>query len=276
MLYSPQHLQNLLDSSDYDLVQAQLDPMQSADVAELIDQLPHTYQAVAFRLLPKDKALRVYEHLPGDVQQHLLADLRQPEVLDIINRMSPDDRARLFDELPAKVVRRLLLEISPAEQEATALLLGYPADSAGRIMTSEFVTLREHFTASQAIERIRLVARSSETIYTLYVTDDSRHLLGTFSLRDLVVAPLDQPIHEIMTREVVSVQTDTDQEEAARLIQRYDFLALPVVDSEQRLVGIVTIDDLMDVIEAEVTEDIYTAGGCNPRATTILKPTCGR
>lgn len=254
-------LQSLLESGHFDAARAVLIPMQPADVAEIIDELPDTYQAVAFRLLPKDEAIEVYEYLPSKVQQSLLAEFRHPEVLDIVDRMSPDDRARLFDELPAKVVRRLLLDMNPAERSATALLLGYPADSAGRIMTSELVTLRETLTVAQALDRIRRLARSSETIYTLYVTDDYRHLLGTLSLRDLVVAHPDQRIQNLMTQDVVFVQTDTDQEEAALLIQHYDFLALPVVDSEQRLVGIVTIDDLMDVIEAEVTEDIYTAGG---------------
>lgn len=254
-------IQSLLESGSFDAVRALLIPMQPADVAEIIDELPDTYQAVAFRLLPKDEAIEVYEYLPSKVQQSLLTEFRHPEVLDIVDRMSPDDRARLFDELPAKVVRRLLLDMNPAERSATALLLGYPADSAGRIMTSELVTLREALTVAQALDRIRRLARSSETIYTLYVTDDYRHLLGTLSLRDLVVAHPDQRIQNLMTRDVVFVQTDTDQEEAALLIQHYDFLALPVVDSEQRLVGIVTIDDLMDVIEAEVTEDIYTAGG---------------
>ncbi|NJL49242.1 MAG: magnesium transporter [Leptolyngbyaceae cyanobacterium SM2_5_2] len=254
-------LQSLLEAGNFDEARSMLIPMQSADVAEAIDELPDTYQAVAFRLLPKDEAIEVYEYLPAKVQQSLLTEFRHPEVLEIVDRMSPDDRARLFDELPAKVVRQLLLQMSPAERNVTALILGYPADSAGRLMTSEFVTLRETLTVGQALERIRRLARSSETVYTLYVTDDFRHLIGTLSLRDLVVAQPEYLIQEIMTREVVFVQTDTDQEEAARLIQRYDFLALPVVDREQRLVGIVTIDDLMDVIEAEVTEDIYTAGG---------------
>ena len=254
-------LQGLLESRRFDEVRAMLIPLQPADVAEMIDELPDTSQAVAFRLLPKDEAIEVYEYLPSRVQQNLLTEFRHPEVLEIVDRMSPDDRARLFDELPAKVVRRLLVDMSPAERSATALLLGYPDESAGRIMTSEFVTLRGSLTAAQALDRIRRLARSSETIYTLYVTDNSRRLLGTLSLRDLVVAQPDQRVEDLMTQEVVYVQTDTDQEEAALLIQHYDFLALPVVDREQRLVGIVTVDDLMDVIEAEVTEDIYTAGG---------------
>ncbi|WP_035985223.1 magnesium transporter [Leptolyngbya sp. KIOST-1] len=256
-----EELQALLEAGRFDAAQALLKPMQSADVADAIDELPVTLQAVAFRLLPKDEAIEVYEYLPGRVQQSLLEDFKNPEVLDIIDRMSPDDRARLFDELPAKVVRRLTLQLSPAEREATARLLGYPPDSAGRIMTSEFVALRETFTVEQALDRIRHLAETSETIYTLYVLDNSRHLIGALSLRDLVVAQPERTLQDLMQRDIIYVQTDTDQEEAARMIQRYDFLALPVVDREQRLVGIVTIDDLMDVIEAEVTEDIYTAGG---------------
>ncbi|PSR16725.1 magnesium transporter [filamentous cyanobacterium CCP3] len=263
MLYeaTQAELQRLLKAGHFDAAQALLLPMQSADVADAIDELPETLQAVAFRLLPKDDAIEVYEYLSSRVQQALLEDFKNPEVLEIIDRMSPDDRARLFDELPAKVVRRLTLQLSPAEREATALLLGYPPDSAGRIMTSEFVALRETFTVEQALDRIRHLAATSETIYTLYVLDSSRHLIGALSLRDLVVAQPDRPLQDLMRQEIVYVHTEADQEEAARLIQRYDFLALPVVDSEQRLVGIVTIDDLMDVIEAEVTEDIYTGGG---------------
>ncbi len=256
-----EQLQTMLETQRFDAVRAMLIPMQSADVADCIDELPETLQAVAFRLLPKDEAIEVYEYLSPRVQQSLLEDFKTPEVLAIIDRMSPDDRARLFDELPAKVVKRLTQQLSPAEREATALLLGYPPDSAGRIMTSEFVALRETLTVEQALDRIRHLAETSETIYTLYVLDNSRHLIGALSLRDLVVAQPERTLQDLMQREIVYVHTDTDQEEAARMIQRYDFLALPVVDREQRLVGIVTIDDLMDVLEAEGTEDIYTAGG---------------
>ncbi|MBE9141303.1 magnesium transporter [Nodosilinea sp. LEGE 07088] len=258
-------LQTLLEAGQFDAVQTWLEPMLSADVAEVIDELPETLQAVAFRLLPKNDAIAVYEYLSPRVQQALLEDLKNPDVLDIIDRMSPDDRAHLFDELPAKVVRRLTLQLSPAEREATALLLGYPPDSAGRIMTSEFVALRATYTVEQALARIRRLADTSETIYTLYVLDNARHLIGALSLRDLVVAQPEQILQDLMRREVIYLHTHTDREQAARLIQRYDFLALPVVDSEQRLVGIATIDDLIDVIEAEDTEDIYTAGGVQSR-----------
>jgi magnesium transporter len=182
-------------------------------------------------------------------------------VIDIVDKISPDDRARIFDELPATVVRRLLAELSPAEREATALLLGYETGTAGRIMTPEYISLKESLTITETLERIRTLAPTTETIYYLYVTDSVRRLTGILSLRDLVTSPLDKTVGEIMKRDLVSVQTDIDQEEVARLIQRYDFLAVPVVDSEQHLVGIITVDDIIDILEQETTEDIYALGG---------------
>ena len=175
--------------------------------------------------------------------------------------MSPDDRAKLFDELPAKVVRRLLSQLSPKERQATALLLGYEEDTAGRIMTPEYISLKETLTINEALEAIRSLANASEIIYYLYVTDAFRHLTGIVSLRDLVLSPANTSLGEIMIRDVVSVHTDTDQEEVARTIQRYDILAVPIVDSEERLVGIVTVDDVIDIIQQEATEDIYALGG---------------
>lgn len=254
-------LQMLLEAGDLAGAKAILVPVQPADIAEAFEGLPEAMHALAFRLLSKDEAIEVYEYLDYSVQERLISELRSQEVRDIVDRMSPDDRAKLFDELPAKVVNRLLEQLSPAERKATAQLLGYEAGTAGRIMTPELISLKEHLTVGKTLERIRQLASSSEIIYYLYVTDNALHLTGIVSLRDLVVSQPDKPIGEIMTREVIFVHTDTDQEEVARLIQRYDFLALPVVDREQRLVGIVTVDDIMDILQAENTEDIYAVGG---------------
>ncbi|MEB3234666.1 MAG: magnesium transporter [Cyanobacteriota bacterium] len=255
-----QQLEALLEAGNYDGAKLLLQPVQEVDAAEAIGSLPRTLQALAFRLLPKDEAIEVYEYLEPAVQQTLLERLRSGEVLELVEEMSPDDRVRLFDELPAKVVRRLLAELSPAERRVTAQLLGYEAETAGRLMTTEFIDLKEFHSASQALAIVRRRARDTETIYSLYVTDGSRHLTGILSLRDLVTADPEARIGDVMTREVVSVATDTDQEEVARAIQRYDFLAVPVVDREQRLVGIVTVDDVIDVIEQEATRDLYAAG----------------
>ncbi|MEP0890772.1 MULTISPECIES: magnesium transporter [unclassified Leptolyngbya] len=254
-------LQTLLEQSNLQGAKALLVPVQPADIAEAIEALPNTMQAIAFRLLSKDEAIEVYEYLDSSVQQTLIEDFRRQDVQDIVGEMSPDDRARLFDELPAKVVTRLLSQLSPEDREATALLLGYQPDTAGRIMTPEYVALKENWTVTRALEEIRKLADMSETIYYLYVTDRARQLVGIISLRGLVTAQPDQLIGEIMVRDVVYVQTDTDQEEVANLIQRYDFLAVPVVDTEQRLVGIVTVDDVLDVVQEETTEDIYQLGG---------------
>jgi magnesium transporter len=254
-------LQMLLEAGNLQEAKSILEPVQPADIAEAIEGLPEAMHALIFRLLPKTEAIEVYEYLDYSVQQHLIAELKSQDVLDIVDKMSPDDRARLFDELPAKVVNRLLEQLSPAERAATAQLLGYEADTAGRIMTPELIYLKENFTVSQAIERIRSQANVSEIIYYLYVTDNARRLTGIVSLRELVVSQPEEKIGEVMTREVVFVYTDTDQEEVARLIQRYDFLAVPVVDKEQRLVGIVTVDDVIDILQRETTEDIYALGG---------------
>jgi magnesium transporter len=255
-----QQLESLLEAGNYDGAKLLLGPVQEVDAAEAIGSLPRTLQALAFRLLPKDEAIEVYEYLEPAVQQTLLDRLRSGEVLELVEEMSPDDRVRLFDELPAKVVRRLLAELSPAERRVTAQLLGYESETAGRLMTTEFVDLKEFHSAAQALAIVRRRARDTETIYSLYVTDGSRHLTGILSLRDLVTADPEARIGDVMTREVVSVDTITNQEEVARAIQRYDFLAVPVVDREQRLVGIVTVDDVIDVIEQEATRDLYAAG----------------
>ncbi len=255
-----QKLEESLSAGNYDAVKALLEHVQPVDIAEAIGILPQILQALAFRLLTKNEAIEVYEYLEPTVQQSLLDRLRSGEVLELIEEMAPDDRVQLFDELPAKVVRRLLAELSPSERRVTSLLLGYEPETAGRLMTTEFIDLKEFHSAEQALTIVRRQAPFTETIYSLYVTDRERHLTGILSLRDLVTANPQELIRDVMTQDVVNVSTNTDQEEVARAIQRYDFLALPVVDREKRLVGIVTVDDVIDVIEQEATRDIYAAG----------------
>lgn len=253
-------LEMLLRQGNYEGAKSLLIPVQSPDIAEAIAGLPEALQAIAFRLLPKGRSIEVFEYLDTDTQENLLAEFKRQEFLEIVDQMSPDDRARLFDELPAKVVTRLLDQLSPEERQATALLLGYKPDTAGRIMTPEYISLKQNLTVEQAFDQIRHQAHIAETIYHLYVTESDRRLLGILSLRDLVTAQPEQRIADIMTREVVSVHTDTDQEEVAQIIQRYDFITVPVLDTEDRLVGIITVDDVLDVVQAETTEDIYTLG----------------
>jgi len=253
-------LQILLEQNNLEGVKALLLPVQPVDIAEAIESLPSQMQLIAFRLLNKTEAIDVYEHLDYSVQQSLIEQFKRQEVIDIVDKMSPDDRARLFDELPASVVSRILEQLSPEERQATNLILGYEEDTAGRIMTPEYISLKQNLTVEQTLEKIRSLAPNSELVYYMYVVDQSRHLVGIVSLRDLVLHEPEQTLENIMTKDVIYVKTDMDQEEVARLIQRYDLLALPVVDKELRLVGIVTVDDVIDVLEQEATEDIYALG----------------
>lgn len=264
-------LQTLLEQENFQEAKSLMMPLQPPDIADAIEKLPEPMQSIAFRLLAKEEAIEVYEHLEPNSQRSLLQQFKHQDVLDIVDRMSPDNRARLFEELPAKVVNRLLQQLSPQERLATALLLGYKPETAGRIMTPEYVSLPENLTVAQALEQLRSLASTTEIIYYLYIVDASRHLMGIVSLRDLLTAQPTQMLDEIMTRNLVFVETDTDREEVARIIQHYDFLAVPVVDREQHLVGIITIDDVMDVIEAEATEDIYTLGGVESKGDNYFQ-----
>jgi magnesium transporter len=240
------------------------------DIAEELARLPEEQQAVPFRLLDRDRALAVFELLDPIHQQQVLAGLRDERFRDLVEDMDPDDRARLFRELPAKVATRALAGLSPAERSMTAALLGYPDESAGRLMTPEYVNLRESMSVADALTKLRRAGHRAETIYTLPVTDDQRHLVGVVSLRQLVLATPDQGIGDLMARDLHAVHVDDDQEAAARLLQETDALALPVLDSEDRLVGVITFDDAMEVIEAEETEDLALQGASQPLGRPYL------
>ena len=269
-------LDDLLDTGDLDLINRWLDQADVVEIAEEMSRLPRDQRAVPFRLLAKDRALEVFELLDPSVQQELLEGLRETNVRQLFEEMDPDDRARLTEEMPAKVARRLLAGLSPNERKLTSTLLGYPEDSAGRLMSPEVASLRAGMTAREALDRLRQIGRSAETIYALPVTDDHRRLVGALGLRDLVLAEPGTPVGELMDTEVFSARVDADQEEVARLIREADLLALPIVDTEDRLVGIVTFDDAMEVLEEEETEDRARAGGAEPlgrpyMATSVLR-----
>jgi len=240
---------------------AQADPV---EIAEELGRLPVADRAIPFRLLPKDRALEVFELLDPLHQQELLEGLREASVRDLLEDMDPDDRARLVDEMPAKIAKQVLAGLSPRERALTATLLGYPENSAGRVMSPEVVNLKANQSVADALARVRRIGGSAETIYALPVTDDQRRLVGALGLRDLVLADPDTQVGDLMDREVYSARVDQDQEEVARLIQDADLLALPIVDTEGRLVGIVTVDDAMRIIEEEQTEDAARAGGAEP------------
>ncbi|OQA61359.1 MAG: Magnesium transporter MgtE [Candidatus Atribacteria bacterium ADurb.Bin276] len=228
-----------------------------ADVAELMTFFDRNDQVVLFRLLKKDMAIAVFEQLDFERQENLLNSFTDDKVSEILNFMSPDDRTELLDELPAKVVKKLLYLLNPDQRNMASFLLGYRENSAGRIMNPGYIDLKENYTITQALERIRKLSPPEDMIYTAYVTDIQRYLIGTITLRDLILSPPEKKVTEIMDTDVVFVSTDDDQELVARNIQKYDLLSLPVVDHEQRLVGVVTVDDAIDIIEEEATEDIH-------------------
>jgi magnesium transporter len=258
-------LQELHDSgvyiNDLNQLKGDLNRLPPVDVGEYITQLPKEQRAIAFRLLNKSQAIDVFEYLPPEVQEELINSLHDVHVVQIVEAMSPDDRAELFDELPAKVVKRLLQELSLEQRQATAKILGYSEGTAGRLMTTEYVWLREGLTVGEALSKIRRQDEDKETIYYAYVTDNNRKLVRVVSLRQLLFTFPDVLIREIASERVIKVHTETLQEEVAQIMKRYDLIAMPVVDREDRLVGIITIDDVVDILEEEATEDIQKLAG---------------
>lgn len=251
----------LEDIADLNQLKWELNSLPAVDVGDYITELPRERRAIAFRLLNKAQAIDVFEYLPPEVQEELIGSLHDTHVCQIMEAMRPDDRAELFDELPAGVVKRLVQQLSPSERQATATILGYPEGTAGRVMTTEYVRLREGLTVGEALSKIRLSDQDKETIYYAYVTDNNRKLVQVVSLRQLLFSIPDALIRDVASNRVIKAYTEMPQEEVARLMQRYDLIALPVVDREDRLVGIITIDDVIDILEEEATEDIQRLAG---------------
>jgi magnesium transporter len=263
---------SLSDVTDLNRLKSELNQLPAIDVGDYIVELPVERRAIAFRLLRKEQAIAVFEYLPPEVQEELLDSLHDTQVCQIVEAMRPDDRAELFDELPAGVVKRLLSKLSSVERQATATILGYEEGTAGRVMTTEYVRLREGLTVEQALSKIRASDRDKETIYYAYVTDDNRKLVRVVSLRQLLFSIPDALIRDIASDRVLKARTEMPQEEVAQLMKRYDLIALPVVDREDRLVGIVTIDDVIDIIEEEATEDIQKLAGVSGGDEAALSP----
>ncbi len=249
-------IQELLQTQQYTRLRQLLVDLNDADIAACMEELPEQSMVKAFRILPKDLAADIFSYLEVDLQQTVITSLTDREAASIIDNLMADDAVDLLEEMPANVVKRLLENASPETRRDINHLLRYPEDSAGSIMTVEYVDLKESLTVEGAIARIRTVGLDSETINICYVLDAQRKLLGTVALRYLLLSQPDETIGDIMHENVVSVHTHADQEEVARQFQKYGFTAMPVVDNENRLVGIITVDDIVDVIEEEATEDM--------------------
>lgn len=240
------------------------------DVAELMDELEHHDLLVAFRILPKDLAADVFSRVDSDNQQKIIESVSEIEIGRIMNELFVDDAVDFIEEMPAIVVKKILKNTSPEMRSEINQLLSYREDSAGTIMTTEFVDLRSGCTVREAIERIRKVGIDSETINVLYVIDENRKLIGYLDIRKIILAKPDTLIDELMDTNVIRVQTLSDQEEVAALFKKYDLLAMPVVDTEERLVGIVTVDDILDVIEEENEEDFAKMNALEPSDDAYL------
>ena len=250
-----------LENRDIVSLKKLVNELELIEILEILDELATEDVVIVFRLLKKDLSIEVFEELETSLQQKLLNSFTEERGIELINELPPDDRVKLFDELPAKVTQKLLSKLSVKERNMTALLMGFEQETAGRIMTPEYISIKKHLTIKEALKRIKSVAEEKETIYTIYVTNDSRVLEGVTSLRDIIIADDDATIESIMSKNVVSVSTDSNQEEVARKLYDLGLLAMPVVDKENRLVGIITVDDAMDIIEEETTEDIFQKVG---------------
>ncbi|MFY1704462.1 magnesium transporter [Micromonospora sp. WMMA1923] len=259
-----ENLRGLLDRHDLAGVRRWLDAYPPHVIADELARLDRASAGVPFRLLDKDRALAVFEELEPVDQQAILAGLRDQAFHDLVEAMDPDDRARMLREAPAKVAQRVLAGLSAHERELTATLLGYPAGSVGQIMAPEVVALPGRLTAGQALHLVRETGAAAETIYTLPVVDPGRCLVGVTGLREIVLSPADRPVAELVDTDVPRVYATEPAEQAARLMRETNALALPVVDSEDRLVGLLTIDDAVEVIEAADTEDVTRQAASGP------------
>lgn len=249
-------VQELLETKQYTKLRQLLAEMNDADIAACMDDLDEPDMLKVFRILPKDLAADVFSYLEVENQQMIITSLTDKEAAHIIDNLMADDAVDLLEEMPASVVKKLLINVSAEARRDINHLLRYPEDSAGSIMTVEYVDLKESLSVEQAIERIRKVGVDSETINICYVLDAQRKLIGTVALRYLLLSDSEAIIGDIMHENVISINTLMDQEEVVKQFKKYDFTAMPVVDNENRLVGIITVDDIVDIMEEETTEDM--------------------
>lgn len=254
---------DLLAAKEFKAVRSILNVMNAVDIATLLAELDEKALVLAFRLIPKDKAADVFANMNNTMQTKLVEGFTEKELKDILNELFLDDTVDLLEDMPANLVTRILENVDKDRRVQINEILNYPEDSAGSIMTTEYVSLRSSMTVKAAMAHIKETGIHKETIYTCYVLEN-RKLIGIVTAKDLMIADDDVRIGDLMETEIISVHTHTDQEEVARMLSKYDFLAIPVLDSEDYMVGIVTIDDAVDVMEDEATEDISKMGGVNP------------
>ena len=266
-----ERLRQKIDERDFPGFREEISTLNPTDIAELFDEIPDEYEGRFFRLLSKEDAAKAFVDMDSERQKKIINSFTDRELSEILDELFLDDTVDIIEEMPANVVKRILRNSTPENRNIINQLLRYPKDSAGTIMTTEYVRFTKNMTVEQALAHLRRVAIDKETIYTCYVTDKDRHLLGIVTAKALLISPLTTHLSDIMEENVISVDTEDDKEDVAKKFDRYGFLALPVVDRENRLVGIITIDDAMNVIHDEAEEDFAKIAGMTPTETSYLK-----
>lgn len=261
----------LLEDKKFGDLRKMLEEMNSTDLSLLFNELSAENMLLTFRLLSKDQAAETFSYMEPELQEKLIASLTDKELKEVIDELFLDDTVDLIEEMPSNVVKRIFRSIDPKERKVVNEFLNYPDDSAGSIMTNEFVDLKENMTVEQAFEKIKKIGIDKETIYTCYVLNMSRKLIGVVTAKDLLLADREQLIKDIMDTNIISVTTLEDKEVVAKTFDKYDIIVLPVVDTENRLVGIITIDDAIDVIQEENTEDFTKMAAITPNDDSYFK-----
>ncbi len=256
-------IEELIQKKDLIGIREAISEWEPSEIATLIRELPSVESILVFRVLPRDIASTTFEYLGGDRQEELIESLARDKtrLTELLNDLSPDDRTSLLEELPAEVAQRLIALLSPDERKITTMLLGYPEESIGRLMTTDYVAVRPHWTIKQVLEHIRRHGKDSETLNVIYIVDKDWRLVDDLRIRELLLADPDSPITDLMDEKFISLKAYDDQEKAVQMFRDYDRIALPVTDSRDILLGIVTVDDVLDVAEEETTEDIQKIGG---------------
>lgn len=271
MMMEFEELMELLETRQYSTFMGRIDEFNPIDAAELFEELSDERRALVFRLLKKNTAAEIFAELDPDVQQAVIERLSDREISLMIEELYTDDAVDMLEEMPAGVVTRIMKNATPETRREINRFLAYPEDSAGSVMTSEYIDLRQNMTNAEAMERIRRIGLDKETVYVAYVTDSARVLQGVIELKQLLFAAPTDRIGDLMDTNVIYAGTHDDRESVAQLISRYDMIALPIVDKEQRLVGIVTVDDALDVLQTEATEDIEKMAAMLPSEKPYLK-----
>ena len=269
--YNLDELFQFVEEHKYRLLRSRLAEMNEADIAEFMEELDRNQGMLIFRMLPKDQAADVFAFLEPDVQEHIINSINDAEVSKIVEDLFVDDAVDMLEELPATVVKRVMRAATPETRKLINQFLQYPENSAGSIMTAEYIGLKKYMNVEQAFAYIRAHGVDKETIYTCFVTDGQRRLEGVVTIKDLLMNPYETKIQDIMDENIIKTVTTEDQEEVVELFNKYDLICLPVVDHEDRLVGIVTVDDIVDVMEEEATEDIEKMAAMLPSDKPYLK-----